>query len=178
MCVVPTVMGICAADAFVQSFKPKPAGHGTQPLCHECHSATRCAGHRPSYSELHPPAPRTLRRSIYRVHHVFDLRPPPIWSPLLNASDRAAALRSYSGQCLNCLGRDHSVTTCQSQFGNNTGILNPRLGELNGGDNVFQQWQKRTLSYRRGQHERRVQHNSNDHSKRSNSRGRHSSRNS
>ena len=112
---------------------------------------------------------------VYMVSTTFSTSHPPLWSPLLTASARADALRSYSGQCLNCGGRDHSMKTCRNHFINTTGVLNPGLGELNDGGHAFQQWQQRMLSYRRGQYERHVQQNSHRHSKRSNSRGQHSS---
>ena len=88
---------------------------------------------------------------VCMVSITFTTSDPPLWSPLLTASARAKALRSYNGLCLNCGSRDHGVKTCQNPFINSTGVLNPGLGERNDGGHAFQQWQQRMLSYRRGQ---------------------------
>ena len=48
---------------------------------------------------------------VYTVSTTFSTSDPPLWNPLLTASARATALRSYSGQHLTCSGRDHSVKT-------------------------------------------------------------------
>ena len=110
---------------------------------------------------------------VYMVSTTFSTSDPTLWNPLLTATARAAALRSYSGQCLNCGGRDQIVQACRNPFINSTGAANPGLGELFDGGYVFQQWQQRMLSCRRGQYERHVQRNT--HANRLNSKGQHSS---
>ena len=115
---------------------------------------------------------------VYIASTTFSTSDHPLWSPHLTAPAQAKVLRSHIRQCLNCGGRDHSVKTCQNPFMNSTGILNPGLGELNDGGHALQQWQQRMPSYRRGQYESYVQRNSNNRSKRSSSRGQHSSGNS
>ena len=62
---------------------------------------------------------------VCMVSITFTTSDPPLWSPLLTASARAKALRSYNGLCLNCGSRDHGVKTCQNPFINSTGVLNP-----------------------------------------------------
>ena len=116
-------------------------------------------------------------QEVFAVSHTFATSDPPLWCPLLTTAARLEALRAYSGQCLNCGGRDHSVKTCGSPFINSTGVLNPGLGRVDDGGYAFQQWQQRMLSYSRGQYERNVERNSRRHTKRHSNQWRHPSGN-
>ena len=56
------------------------------------------------------------------------------------------------------------MKTCRQEFTNSSSILNPILGQLNDGGNVYRQWQQRMRSYRRGHYEEHVERNSNRNS--------------
>ena len=61
----------------------------------------------------------------------FSTPDPPLLTPLLTSAARAQGLRAHGGHCLNCNGTDHSMKTCNQEYLNTSGILNPALGQLN-----------------------------------------------
>ncbi|CAN0567650.1 unnamed protein product, partial [Laminaria digitata] len=98
---------------------------------------------------------------VSAVVHTIATTDPTLFTPLLTNEARAQALRDHGGRCINCGATNHSMKTCRQAFTNTSGILNPALGMLNDNDQAFDRWQQRMRSYRRGNYERNVEHNSN-----------------
>ena len=85
----------------------------------------------------------------HMVTTTFNPQTPPLLTPLLKSSARAQALRVHGGHCLNCNGTGHSMKTCSEGFLNTSGVLNPSLGQFNGGGNAYRQWQQRLRNLER-----------------------------
>ena len=73
-------------------------------------------------------------QEVYAVSTTFSTSDPPLWSPLLTANARLEALRSYSGQCLNCGGQDHKYEDMPELLHQQYGCTQPR---------TWQAWRRR-----------------------------------
>lgn len=82
---------------------------------------------------------------VYQISEGFNTSDPSLFTPLVTQQDRYKALQDYRGQCLNCLGTNHSFKECAQQFRNRTGLLNPAIGT---NETLWRRWQKRMQSSR------------------------------
>ena len=82
---------------------------------------------------------------VCQISEGFNTSDPSLFTPLVTQQDRYKALQDYRGQCLNCLGTNHSFKECAQQFRNRTGLLNPAIGT---NETLWRRWQKRMQSSR------------------------------